>query len=66
MKKKGTSGIPESVDIGSSCQDLLFPKGFGMKNKSNPFICSVHFHSKCYMVIEKRKNNISGRSHQST
>jgi hypothetical protein len=29
----------------SSCQNVLFPKGFGMKNKSKPFICSVYYHS---------------------
>jgi hypothetical protein len=31
----------------ADCQDVSFPKGIGMKNKSKPFICSVYYHSKC-------------------
>jgi hypothetical protein len=49
-----------------SCQDVLLPKGFGMKNKSQSWICSVYYHSKCCMEAEKRKNNISGRKYDFT
>ena len=45
-----------------ACQDVLFPKGFGMKNKSKPFICSVYYHSKCCIEGWKLKNKITGRS----
>jgi len=31
-----------------------------MKSKSKPFFCSVYYHSKCCMLAEKTKNNISG------
>ena len=42
-----------------SCQDVLLPKAFSMKSKSQSWICSVYYHSKCCMEAEKRKNNIS-------
>ena len=40
-----------------SCQDVMLPKGFGMKNKSQSWVCSVYYRSKCGMEAEKRKNN---------
>jgi hypothetical protein len=45
-----------------ACQDVLFPKGFGMKNKSKPFICSVYYHSKCSIEGWKLKSTISERN----
>ena len=47
-----------------SCQNILLPKGFGMKNKSKPWICSVYYHSKCCMEAEKLKTTllVGGRS----
>jgi hypothetical protein len=56
--------IRANVCLWIACQDVLLPKGFGMKNKSQSWICSVYYHSKCCMEAEKRKNNISGRSPQ--
>jgi len=40
------------IDGHVSCQDLSFPKGFGMRNKPQPRICSV-----CYRL----KGCIAGR-----
>jgi len=56
--------IRANVCLWIACQDVLLPKGFGMKNKSQSWICSVYYHSKCCMEAEKRKNNISGRTLQ--
>ena len=42
-----------------ACQDVPLPKGFDMENRSKPWICSVYYHSKWCMEIEKRKNNIT-------
>ena len=45
-----------------SCQDLPFPDGFDLKNKSKPWIRSVDYHLECCIEARFLKLAITGRS----
>ena len=53
-------------DLQISCQDLPFPDGFDLKNKSKPWIRSVDYYLKCCIEARFWKLAITGRKQWTT
>jgi len=49
LKKTGFPDERQKAQI--SCQDLPFPDGFDLKNKSKPWIRSVDYHLECCIEV---------------
>ncbi len=54
--------VLDSLKPRVSCQDVSFPKGFGMKNKAKPWIGSVCYYLKCCIGTKFSKMRSKGRN----